>query len=61
MRQLELEHLVASATGESLREIRERGFSLADPARVDFDPEPDHRPPLVIDWDAFDRQRGLRL
>ncbi len=57
MSQFELECLVARATGESLHDIRERGFSLADPIAVDFDPEPDLRPPLVMDWDVFDAER----
>ena len=31
---------VAAATGETVRTIRHRGFSLADPLFVDHDPEP---------------------
>ena len=31
---------VAAATGETVRTIRQRGFSLADPLFVDHDPEP---------------------
>jgi hypothetical protein len=42
---------VAGATGETLREIRRRGFSIADPVTADFDPEPSG-PAGVIDWDA---------
>lgn len=41
----DLDRAVATATGEDLRAIRQRGFSLADPLEVDFDPEPDVRPP----------------
>ncbi len=44
---------VAAATGESLRDIRRSGFNLADPQRVNFDPEPDDRPARVVDWDAL--------
>ena len=51
MTQQQLDHAVAKATGESLREIRHRGFSIADPADVAFDPEPDDLPPQFIDWD----------
>ena len=53
MTQLQLDRAVAKATGESLREIRHRGFSIADPAVVAFDPEPDNLPPQFIDWDEF--------
>lgn len=59
MSQFELECLVARATGETLRDIRERGFSLADPFAVDFDPELDLRLPLVMDWDSFDAERRV--
>jgi hypothetical protein len=38
---------VATATGENLSEIRQLGFSLADPLEVNYDPEP--RRPLVFD------------
>jgi hypothetical protein len=31
---------VAHATGEDLEEIQRRGFSIADPAEANFDPEP---------------------
>jgi len=31
---------VAAATGESVRTIRDHGFSIADPVIVDHDPEP---------------------
>jgi len=47
-----LERRVASATGESLREIGRRGYSLADPRDVCFDPEPELLTPQAIDWDA---------
>ena len=50
MTQIEIDRHVAGATGETLREIRRRGFSLADPVDPAFDPEPsDHA--SVIDWD----------
>lgn len=52
-----LERAVARATGESLREIRCRGFGPADPAEADFDPEPDDVPPQIVDWDALAQDR----
>lgn len=55
--QKQLEREVAEALGEDLQEIRRRGFSLADPLDVDFDPEPDDLPPQVVDWDSLDARR----
>jgi hypothetical protein len=49
MSQRELDEAVATATGESVMLIHERGFGIADPYEVDFDPEP--RRPLIFDWD----------
>ena len=44
MTQQQLNELVAHATGEDLEEIQRRGFSIADPAETNFDPElDDHR------------------
>lgn len=53
----QLHRAVAAATGESLREIRRRGFGPADPAEVDFDPEPNDVPPQTVDWDALEFER----
>jgi hypothetical protein len=53
MTQQQLDRAVAKATGESLCEIRHRGFSIADPADVAFDPEPEDLPPQFIDWDDY--------
>jgi hypothetical protein len=50
MSQMELNEAIARATGESVRLIDERGFSVADPLDVEFDPEP--RAPFMIDWDS---------
>ena len=61
MTQRELEQLVAQATGEDLRQIRRRGFSIADPLEVGFDPEPDDRRPLVVDWDLLESRHRRRL
>jgi hypothetical protein len=51
MGQQELNEAVARKTGESLCVINERGFSMADPLDVNFDPEP--RRPLMLDWDTM--------
>ena len=56
--QSDLDTAVADATGEDLRTIRRRGFSLVDPHNVNFDPEPDLLPPQFIDWDELDRSRN---
>lgn len=53
----QLSRAVAVATGESLREIRRRGFGPADPPEVDFDPEPDDLPPQIVDWDSLALER----
>jgi hypothetical protein len=50
--QRELDRRVARATGESLGEIRRRGFGLADAAEVHFDPEPCGPMAQYVDWDA---------
>ena len=51
MTQHDIDAAVANATGESVALIRDRGFGLADPLDVDYDPEP--RRPLVFDWDSM--------
>ena len=61
MTQLELDCAVAEATGETLCEIRRLGFSIADPDEVNFDPEPDCRPPQVVDWDELDLTRNTAV
>ena len=53
----DLERAVALATGETRREIRRRGFGLADPFGVEFDPEPLDLPLHVVNWDDVDAQR----
>jgi len=59
MTQRDLNSAVAHATGEDLREIRRRGFSIADPDEVCFDPEPDLTFPQVMDWDDYDLRRNV--
>jgi len=51
MTQHDLDEAVATATGESVSLIHDRGFGFANPLDVDFDPEP--RWPLVLDWDTM--------
>ncbi|PQO36388.1 hypothetical protein DTL21_10855 [Bremerella cremea] len=60
MIQQALDRLVASATGDDLREVRRLGFQLADPDQVDYDPEPLSIQPHAIDWDEVDRHRNIR-
>ena len=57
MTQHDLDRQVALATGESLCDICRRGFSLADPLDVCFDPEPYDMPPQVVNWDQLDFDR----
>jgi hypothetical protein len=57
MNQSEINRAVAQATGETVREIRRRGFSLVNPDEVGFDTEPDDRPPQIVDWDSLAGQR----
>ena len=58
MTQAELNRSVAHVTGEDLSEIRHRGFSIADPVDVQFDPEPPiARDPQIVDWDELALQR----
>jgi len=52
MTQRELEAEVAEATGESVRTIRRRGFSIVTPLSV-FDPDEDNTEPQMVDWDAL--------
>lgn len=57
MTQNEIENAVAEITGEDIHVIVHRGYNLFDPFDTDFDPEPDDRPPLVLDWDQVDIDR----
>lgn len=60
-RQRDLERAVAHQTGEDLRTIRRRGFSVIDLQELDFDPEPNLREPLMLDWDDVLMQHGDRF
>ena len=57
MSQQELESAVARATGESVRTVRNRGFSIVEPELLDFDPEPNLLPVQIVDWDTVDLRR----
>lgn len=59
MNSRELHQAVARATGESVAEIRRRGFSLLDPDPFDLDPLPSEG--QVIDWDLYDLERNVPL
>jgi hypothetical protein len=53
---------VARATGETVAEIRRRGFSLEEPLPEEpILEEPDDLIPLMIDWDRFDLERNVAL
>ncbi len=53
----QIHRAVSRATGESVREIRRMGFSLANSLNIDEDSEDgDHRPQM-IDWD---QQEAIR-
>lgn len=51
MTQRDIDQAVATVTGENVSLIHNRGFSLADPLEVAYDPEP--RNPQVLDWDSM--------
>jgi hypothetical protein len=57
MRAARFERDVARATGETVREVRRRGFVPVDLDDVEFDPEPNELPPQIVDWDALADQR----
>ena len=73
MRQHHINRSVAKATGEDLFDIERRGFSLADPLEVHFDPEPsgvrgvpdqqeaEERPPRIVDWDRLALTRNVAI
>lgn len=56
MSPIELERAVASATGETRREIRRRGFQLLMPER---DLAADGDDASIVDWDALDAERPV--
>ena len=59
MTQAELNRAVARVTGETVSEICRRGFGLADPEIVAFDPQPlETEIEKYLDWDAVNVERG---
>jgi len=56
----QIHRAVSRATGESVREIRRLGFSLADALDVETDDDLDDRLPLMIDWDQHQAVRSDR-
>lgn len=61
MLQSEVNRAVAKSTGESVKTIARLGFSIADPAVVDYDPEPCDWEGRTVDWDQVDTQRSVPL
>ncbi len=64
MTQNRLNRAVAQATGETICTISRRGFGMADPDFVEYDPEP--REPIdaedkILDWDVLDAERNAVL
>ena len=57
----QIHRAVSRATGESVREIRRLGFSLANALDLEQDPESDNQLPLMIDWDQQEVLRCNRL
>jgi hypothetical protein len=57
MNERDLHRAVARKTGESLKTIRRRGFSIVNPNVKNFDPEPNLLPAKVVDWDEADAKR----
>ena len=61
--QLEIDILVAAATGETVSEVQRLGFSLADPLFVEYDPEPSSCRTLPVQghrWLAAELLRSRR-
>lgn len=57
MTQADLNRSLSRATGESIRTIKQLGFSLFDPGAEPCEAELLSAPPQVIDWDALERDR----
>ena len=60
MTQRDLDTAVAVATGERPSVIRRRGFGIADPLDVNFDPEPSDVPPQWLEWEQMYEEQQLR-
>jgi len=57
MTQADLEREVSRATGESMRTVRHRGFSILPPRDPPLDEEYQEAGPQMIDWDVQDAIR----
>ena len=57
MTQAEINRAVSQATGEPIREIRRRGFIIADELVVAYNPEPWDLAPQTVDWDDVESRR----
>jgi len=57
MTRREFDRAVANATGESLREIRRRGFGPALQPVLDFEAYECERSPQLVDWDELSADR----
>ncbi len=61
MSQGELDRQVSRVTGESLREVRRRGFSVLSPQLSVLDPDSDDLyQPQILDWDQVEAARYSR-
>ncbi|ADB18074.1 hypothetical protein Psta_3410 [Pirellula staleyi DSM 6068] len=59
MTQAELNQAVAEATGESVRTVSRRGFSIISPLQVfPIEQEEENLDPNTVDWDMLDLARG---
>lgn len=58
MTQAQLDELVASATGDDLREVRRLGFHLVATGDVDLEEQDFHWPPQAVDWDLLEQARN---
>ena len=54
MTQADLNRAVAEATGETISEIKHRGFQP-----LDLDPDLPDPEDLIIDWDELERRRNI--
>lgn len=59
MTQAELNQAVAEATGESVRTVSRRGFSIISPLQIfPMELEEPDLAPNTVDWDVLDLERG---
>ncbi|PQO40365.1 hypothetical protein DTL21_00030 [Bremerella cremea] len=58
MTQAQLNELIASATGDDVRDIRRLGFHLAIPIDDEWESDELDWPPQTVDWDAVEQSRN---